>query len=328
VKSRHGWQPFRWSWQEGGGEATIAAAQVLVRRWLGRGLGYAPKGPLLDWTDPKGVEAALAGLEGRARAGGMLLLKIDPDVRADTPEGQAVVERLKARGWRPSREQIQYRNTMILDLAPDAETILMDMKSKWRYNVRLAKRRGVVVREAGVDDLPTLYAMYAETAERDEFIIREEGYYLDVWKTFMDAGQAVPLVAEVEGVPLAMLILFHFAERAWYMYGASRDLHRDKMPNHRLQWEAILRAKSLGCTTYDMWGAPDELDESDPMWGVYRFKVGFGAEFVPHIGAYDYVPPSLPNRLLHRAYAQLRPRLVALAQRNYWKRRSGDETAG
>ena len=72
---------------------------------------------------------------------------------------------------------------------------------------------------------------------------------------------------------------------------------------------------------YDLWGAPDELIESDPMWGVYCFKRGMGAHFVPHIGAYDYPP----NKWLYRAYTILRPSVVALAQWRHWTQTESEE---
>ena len=106
---------------------------------------------------------------------------------------------------------------------------------------------------------------------------------------------------------MAALILFHFAGRAYYFYGMSRDLHRNLMPTHLLQWEAMRWARAQGCTVYDMWGAPDTLDESDPMWGVYRFKQGFGGQFVQHIGAWDYADIAPTVLALHHRYAA-RPR--------------------
>jgi peptidoglycan pentaglycine glycine transferase (the first glycine) len=313
FKARHGWQTRRLLWQQDGRDPW-AAAQVLTQQRSRFKLGYVPKGPLVDWEKREHVVQMLESLETLAHDESMILLKIDPDVRKDTELGTAIMQLLKRRSWHPSFEQIQFRNTMLLDLQSDLDTILMDMKSKWRYNIRLAARKGVEVRVVDRSELPVLYEMYAETSQRHEFIIRDEDYYLDAWTMFMDAGLATPLLAEVKDEPVAMLVLFHFGTWAWYMYGASLDQHRSFMPNHRLQWEAIRHAKNLGCETYDLWGAPDELKKSDPMWGVYRFKVGFGAEFAPHIGAYDYAP----HRLLYRIYAFLRPRWVALAQRRYW----------
>jgi lipid II:glycine glycyltransferase (peptidoglycan interpeptide bridge formation enzyme) len=106
-------------------------------------------------------------------------------------------------------------------------------------------------------------------------------------------------------------MLFLFGKTAWYMVGASSDRHRNLMPSHLLQWEAIQLAKRLGCMQYDMWGAPDRFDESDSMWGVYRFKIGFGGETVRGMGAFDY-PPS---PWLYRAYTVAMPRVLALLRR-------------
>ena len=324
FKERHGWQAERWLWQERG--RPRAAASILSRP-LGPwspGVMYVPKGPALDYAAPSLLEQVLADLEELARERGAILLKIDPDVRADSPTGQAVVALLHQRGWRYSPEQVQFRNTLLLDLTGSLDEILARMKSKWRYNIRLAVRKGVTVRQGGLTDLPLLYEMYRETSIRNRFVIRPEAYYRDAWGSFIEAGLAQPFIAEVEGEPVAMVILFRFGKRAWYMYGASRSLHREKMPNHLLQWEAIRWAKEQGCTVYDLWGAPDELDESDPMWGVYRFKRGFGAEFVRHIGAYDY--PAA--RLAYRLYTWLSPRALALMRWVHWRRierRRGEE---
>jgi lipid II:glycine glycyltransferase (peptidoglycan interpeptide bridge formation enzyme) len=101
--------------------------------------------------------------------------------------------------------------------------------------------------------------------------------------------------------------MFVFGQTAWYMYGASDNTHREVMPNHLLQWEAIRLAKQLGCTRYDMWGAPDRLDESDPMWGVYRFKVGFGGQTVYGLGACDFTTFPIGYYL----YTVVMPRLLA-----------------
>jgi peptidoglycan pentaglycine glycine transferase (the first glycine) len=312
FKSRHGWSASHWLWEDGG--CPRAAALVLQRR-LGRlpvSLLYVPKGPLLNHGDAGAWEVVLAHLEDLARRQHAIFCKIDPDVPL---EKEVLVSRLLAAGWRPSPEQIQFRNTMVLDLTRDEADLLSDMKSKWRYNVRLAGRRGVSVEGGTRADLPLLYDMYRETARRDGFVIRPSAYYEDAWGSFIEKGLAHPLIARVAGEAVAMVILFRFGRTAWYMYGASRDRHRDKMPNHLLQWEAMRWAKSQGCTRYDLWGAPDEPVESDPMWGVYRFKQGFGATLVQHIGAYD-LPAS---RGWYWIYTVAMPRVLAAMRRRHWK---------
>jgi lipid II:glycine glycyltransferase (peptidoglycan interpeptide bridge formation enzyme) len=152
--------------------------------------------------------------------------------------------------------------------------------------------------------------MYAGTASRDGFIIRPEDYYLDVWSRFMKAGMAEGLIAEFEGQPLAGLVYFFLGPRAWYVYGMSRNLYREKMPNYLLQWEAMKAAKEKGCQVYDLWGAPDTITDTDPMFGVYRFKEGLGAHLFRTIGAWDYPV----NSMLYFTYHQVIPRILNITR--------------
>jgi peptidoglycan pentaglycine glycine transferase (the first glycine) len=143
---------------------------------------------------------------------------------------------------------------------------------------------------------------------RDGFVIRDGAYYLEVWERFMRAEMAEPLIAEVNGEPVAAIFVFYFSERAYYVYGMSRAVHREKMPAYLLQWEAMKRARARGCQTYDLWGAPEEFDESDPLWGVFRFKQGLGGEVVRTLGAWDYPP----NKVWYRLYAEIIPRMLVI----------------
>lgn len=327
FKARYGWQPAYYLW--GDQNDPQAAALVLLRAIrLGGfsarlGVMYAPKGPLLaDWADPGLRRRVLDDLQALARRQGAMFLKLDPDVplgrglpgtpeQQPAPVGQAVVNDLRQRGYQYSAEQIQFRNTVLIDLQPDEDTLLANMKQKTRYNVRLAGRRGVTVRPAGLVDLDLLYHMYAETALRDGFAIRNQAYYQDLWSTYVSAGLCEPLIAAVDDQPVAAVVIFRFAGTAYYLHGMSRELHRDKMPNYLLQWEAMRRAKAAGCQTYDLWGAPEVFDESDDMWGVYRFKEGLGGQVLRTLGAYD-----LPLRpFYYRLYTQTLPRLLDILRR-------------
>jgi peptidoglycan pentaglycine glycine transferase (the first glycine) len=230
FKERQGWRAFHYLWEAG--EGPRAAALALLRRpaRLPLGVMYVPKGPVLPWDDVPLLQNVLADLETAARRAGAVFLKIDPDVEEETPEGETVTAILRARGWRPSSEQVQFRNTLLLDLTLPPDDLLARMKPKWRYNIRLAQRKGVTVRSGTAEDLPLLYRMYQETSVRDRFVIRPEEYYRDAWGSFMDAGLAQPLIAEIGNEPVAMVILFRFGRRAWYMYGASRSVYREYMP--------------------------------------------------------------------------------------------------
>jgi lipid II:glycine glycyltransferase (peptidoglycan interpeptide bridge formation enzyme) len=313
LKPQTGWAATRLLWTNASG-APCAAAAFLVRR-LARGLpgavAYIPKGPLLDWADAALVEDVLGQIEARARRQGAIFVKIDPDVRADADTGRQVARALDRRGWRLSAEQIQYRNTLVSDLTLAEDALLAAMKPKWRYNIRLAERRGVVIRPGAAADLPAFYAMYAETGGRDGFLVRPYAYYRPIWERFLADDLGHLLLAEVAGLPVAGLFLFRFGPTAWYFYGASTDRSRELMPNHALQWAALRWAKAAGCTRYDWWGAPNALEESDPMWGVYRFKQGFGGEFTPWIGAWDYPV----HRAAYWAYTAAMPKVLDLMRR-------------
>ena len=282
---------------------------------------YVSKGPSWAYHNLPLVQQVLADLEAYARQNKALFIKCDPDVPlAFEPaeltlhsQGQAVKSLLLERGWQYASQQIQFKNTVILDLTPSEEALLAAMKPKWRYNIGLARRKGVVVRPGGVAELETFYELYAATGQRDGFLIRPKAYYLDLWRQYLQAApeRASLLLARVDDVSVAGLILFYFARTAWYMYGASLDQHRNLMPNHLLQWEAIKTARARGCTLYDMWGAPDVFAETDPLWGVYRFKLGFGGLTRQGLGAYDFPVQPFPYKL----YSYVLPKILSILRR-------------
>lgn len=299
FKSRWGWtmHPMLLTIAESSWEPLAAA--MILKRQIPRTpfcILYVPKGPLLNYNDGALRRVVLAELEKIARRERAIFIKIDPDVvkswgldpERPSPIGSKFTQELTDRGWRFSPEQIQFRNTVEVDLRRDEDDLLADMKSKTRYNIRLAGRKEIVVRQGTVADLPTIADMYRLTAERDGFAIRPLAYYLDIWQAMMQAGIAQPLLAEFDGTAVAAVVLVAYGTKVLYMYGASTNEERNRMPTYLLQWEAIRWGKAHGYHTYDMWGAPDEFNEDDSMWGVWRFKVGFNGQVVRHIGAWDY----------------------------------------
>lgn len=305
LKARFGWSVQRIAVGE-------ACAQVLYRPIPG-GLGtiaYVPKGPLVNYDDPGSVEALIDAIHPFARERRAICLKIEPDVEDDP----LLSSRLQALGFRPSPQPIQPRRTILVDLGPEPEQILANMKPKTRYNVRLAARKNVKVRPGHEVDLPVFYRLMETTAQRDGFGIHTEAYYHMAHQLFVPPGRACLLLAEYEGQLLAGLVAFALETdhggTACYMYGASSDQYRNLMPTYLLQWEAMLWARDKGCRTYDLWGVPDRDEQvleaefaqrSDGLWGVYRFKRGFGGRLVRTTGAWDLV------------YAPLRYRLYAAA---------------
>lgn len=316
LKEINGWKPLFYIWKDS--SSRIVAGVCIHRKKipvLPMSLLYSPRGPLCDWQDMNICQVVLKDLVKIAREQNAIFLKIDPEVEIDViPDGiNSTTEVLKTIGWEYSNEQLQFRNTIFLDLSLETDELLSRFKQKTRYNIRLAEKKGVQIRQGMEEDLPFLYQMYAQTALRDGFAIRSRDYYLKVWSTLMNTGMAIPLIAEVNGVAVSAMIIFIFAERAYYFYGMSSGEYREWMPNHLLQWKAILLAKSMGCSVYDFWGAPDNFVESDPMYGVYRFKEGFNGRVFKSIGAWDY-PVS---RFLYTFYGHTLPLILN------WMRRLG-----
>ncbi len=322
LKAQTGWRAERLRVTDRSGQI-VAAFQLLLRRPVANAplhVAYVPKGPLVDWSEAARAEAVLALVEAHARRRGALFVKVDPDVDESGEAGKLLLHTFFRRGWRYSREQVQYKNTGWTEMAGD-EALLAGMKPKWRYNIRLAERRGIEVRQGAAADLPAFYALYAETGARDGFLIRPYGYYRAIWERFLTAqaesdnpaGGAL-LLAEhpEEETPVAGLFLFKYGDRAWYFYGASSERRRRDMPNYLLQWEAMRWAHRQGCTLYDWWGAPSEPDDhTDGMHGVWQFKQGFGAELRRHVGAWDF--PVQPTA--YSLYTEAAPRLLALLRR-------------
>jgi lipid II:glycine glycyltransferase (peptidoglycan interpeptide bridge formation enzyme) len=186
----------------------------------------------------------------------------------------------------------------LIDLSGSKDEILMRMKSKTRYNIRLAGRKGVEVHSRGPEDVEALNRLIGVTGERQEFGVHSEAYYRHAYESLVAAGQAQLFIAQHEDRPLAAVFACALGQKAWYMYGASSNQHRELMAPYAAQWAAIQWARERGCTTYDLWGIPDEEEEtleaqfterSDGLWGVYRHKRGYGGQIVRYAGAFDYV---------------------------------------
>lgn len=309
------WTPLRLAFERDG--RIVAMASLLTRSMGPLKVMYVSKGPALDYADVNLAKRVFSELETRADGFGDVWLKVDPDVIAATglPKaaeeclhnvGSEIAGTLRRRGWRFSDSQVQFRNTLTIDLRRSEDDILAAMSGNTRRKIRVAAKKGVKIRAASIEDLPLLYQLYQVTGERDKFLIRSFAYYRRAWEQFMRAGLAQALIAEHKGVAIAHVILFHFGSACWYFYGASANEERGRMPNYALQWAAIRWAKAQGYALYDMWGAPDTFDERDSMWGVYQFKRGFRGELTRHIGAWDFaVHPTL-----YYIYHQFVPRVL------------------
>jgi peptidoglycan pentaglycine glycine transferase (the first glycine) len=180
---------------------------------------------------------------------------------------------------------------MLVDLSLSEEDLLARMKGKTRYNIRLAARKGVEVVEPAFEEAwDTFYGFMEATAERAGYPIRRSRDYLhDNMREMQDAGCGHLFFAVHEGRPLAGIYVYTFGKKYWYIHGGSSNEKRNLMPNYLLQWEVMRWARRRGLTYYDMVGVPrpENLNENDSLWGVYRFKAGFGGEISDFLGCLD-----------------------------------------
>lgn len=304
LKARLGWRAVRLALVEEG--RILAGAQALFRPVSPAfSLAYVPKGPLVDWNDRAQAHMLLTGLHRLCRSQRSAFLKIEPHA----PDDDAVCDTISWHNFVVSQFTVQPRRTIVVDLSPTEEAILAGMKQKTRYNIRLAARKGVTVRCGSAGDLPAFYHMMQITSQRDGFGIHDLDYFGAAAELFAP-DRAALLLAEVQGEPVAGLMVFAHGSSAYYLFGASSNAHREKMPAYLLQWEAMRWAKARGCQSYDLWGIPDvdedrleagfvaQSKDMSGLWGVYRFKRGFGGRVTRSVGAFDFVY----NRLLYWAY--------------------------
>jgi len=282
LKGSFGWDVVRVGVNDVG-------AQVLLHRLpFGFKVAYIPKGPLgSTWLE---LWSEIDALCKEQRA---IFLKVEPDTHMASEETSRI---LSNQGFELSSHAIQPMRTLVVDINGKEEEILGRMKQKTRYNIRLAVKRGVIVQSSSNPD--EFYELMQLTGERDEFGIHSLEYYRRCYELFNPRGECELLLARYEGQILAGLMVFSRAKRAWYLYGASGNQNRDLMPTYLLQWEAMRWARRRGCTSYDLWGIPDEDEETletqfasrnDGLWGVYRFKRGFGGVICRSAGSWDRV---------------------------------------
>lgn len=282
LKEKFGWYAVRVLDEEAG-------AQILFRSLpLGLKIAYIPKGPI-GQLSPDFWEK----IDHVCKSKRTIFLKVEPD----SWEGEDFAKtNFINSGFIPSNS-IQPRRTIVVDLsATDEDIWLSRMKQKTRYNIKLAEKKDIRIVES--ENIDIFYEVMISTGNRDNFGIHSKAYYKAVYDLFKKEEKAALFIAFYQDMPLAGLMAFREGNRAWYFYGASNELERNRMPTYLLQLEAMRWASKYGCEMYDLWGIPDSEEEilekefanrSDGLWGVYRFKRGFGGIVRRYETAFDRI---------------------------------------
>ncbi len=298
FKSHFGWRVAR----VGGDD--IGAVGVLERRLPGgHALVYVPQAPAAP-PSKSSFRRLVDEIHKRFPAAVL--------VRFDLPWSGDLQTAATDLGLRKAPVAVQPPDTVVVDLDGDDQSLLARMKSKTRYNIRLAAKRGVEARVAGIEELDSWYSLYRETATRDRIAIHRHEYYRDLFAVVRGAGdpagatqRAIPgpadaattiriYFAEYDGTILAGIIVLEYDGTATYLYGASSNIRRELMAPYLCQWTAMTAARDRGNHHYDFYGIPPTPDPKHPMYGLYRFKTGFGGRVLHRLGAWDY--PLAPLR--------------------------------
>lgn len=302
-------QKPQWHWQaivSRNSSGTLRGSMAILTRklpFLPLTIAYGCRGPVCDPDDVETRTELLLTAKQVAKTQKAALLRLDPDIPA---ANQTYASALRALGFRPKagegHDQFQPQYVYRLDLHQKTEAdLLANFHPKTRYNIRLAQRRGVTVRVCGAEAVPAFSALMEETGIRDGFRTRPASYFTALLQNL--GSHARLYLAEYEGEPLAGAIAIQYGDKSWYLYGASSNRHREKMPNYLLQWEMIRWALNSGCRVYDFRGVSGGYDETKPLDGLTRFKAGFGGELVELLEEHDLILRPHACQILRRILA-------------------------
>lgn len=327
FKAEFGWKPQAFLLSTPGQEESRPLLVMSRRLQAGLGFAYIPHGPEgevdLGSEQPQRGTDLLAGLARALKSrlpASTLFIRYDPPwslteaPKPDSPVSEAESDADPAFPVRPeplrpslgsplqrSAADIQPPDTVVLDLSQGEADLLLGMKPKWRYNIRLAEKKGVEVSSIQAAEgkarwgqsLEVFYRLYEETSARDKIALHPASYYRKLFELAEDSGgDSLPpelrvWTARHEGEALASIITIFWRGEATYLYGASSNEKRNLMPTYALQWEAIKAAKAAACQSYDFYGVPPTEDPDHPMAGLYRFKTGFGGAILHRAGSWD-----------------------------------------
>lgn len=298
LQSTFGWAAERRHLRVGGTDlpVTLLTTPTLVpgRRW-----GYVPRGPAVT---AETMAPALDAVVAWGRDLNLAFVRIEPELEA---------------GWAPPAgwhraPATQPEHTSIIDIARPDDDLMASFKSKTRYNVRLAQRKGVEV--ARSEDITAFAALANETSSRHRIQLAPENYYRTLHRLMGPAGVSRLYLASHAGKPLAGIMVLRFAGRATYLFGASTRAGRERMPAYLLHWQAMRELRDAGDREYDLWGVPPDDRPDHPWAGLWQFKSGWQGRLVSYAGAFD-LPISNSVWRTHNSLAYLRQRVRRMRSR-------------
>ena len=292
-----GKQKPMWQWDaiavRGEDGAIRGSLAVMTRKvpGIGRTLMYGCRGPVCDLDDREAFSQLLDGAKALAKKYKSYVIKIDPDVPSSNTAFSSMLQSFgfRAKEGGKNFEAIQPRYVFRLNVeGKTEEELLANFHQKWRYNIRLAERKGVTVRICGKEMVPAFSDLMLTTGVRDGFVTRKPEYFAAMLDNLGEHARLY-MAFDPNDTPIAGTLAIHYGDKVWYLYGASSNEHRNLMPNYLLQWRMIQWAVETNCRIYDFRGVSGDVSEDNPLYGLFRFKQGFGGDFTEFVGEMDLV---------------------------------------
>ena len=292
-----GKQKPMWQWDaiavRGEDGAIRGSLAVMTRKvpGIGRTLMYGCRGPVCDLDDRETFSQLLDGAKALAKKYKSYVIKVDPDVPSSNTAFSSMLQSFgfRAKEGGKNFEAIQPRYVFRLNVeGKTEEELLANFHQKWRYNIRLAERKGVTVRICGKEMVPAFSDLMLTTGVRDGFVTRKPEYFAAMLDNLGEHARLY-MAFDPNDTPIAGTLAIHYGDKVWYLYGASSNEHRNLMPNYLLQWRMIQWAVETNCRIYDFRGVSGDVSEDNPLYGLFRFKQGFGGDFTEFVGEMDLV---------------------------------------
>lgn len=250
---------------------------ILLRKvpFINRHIMYAPRGFVCDVHDKETLKELTIKAQEIAKKYKAFIFRLDPDVLQSDEEFKKIITEL---GYKTKKniknigQVLQPKYVFRLNVKDKTEEeLLQSFESKTRYNIRLAGRKGVTVRQGTRDDLKIFYDIMKTTGSRDDFFIRPLSYFQKIYDE-MGEKHARIYIAEFEGEPIAATMPIYYGNKVWYLYGGSSNKHRNLMPNYLIQWEMIKWAIEEKCDWYDFRGVSGFKSEKDPQYRCLQIQ--------------------------------------------------------
>ena len=286
-----------WTWKaivSRGPDGKIKGSMAVLIRKIASPLPftmmYACRGPVTDLDDRETLADLVDGAKKLAKKYHSYVIKIDPDVPSEETEYRKILEDLGfvLTGGGATFDAIQPQYVFRLNTeGKTSEELLAALSQSTRRKVRTGAKKGVETKICGKEAVPDFARLMLTTGVRDGFVTRDAQYFSDMLDNL---GEHCRLyMAYYEGQAIAGTLAIWYGDKVWYLYGASANEHRNLMPNYMLQWNMIEWACEKGCRLYDFRGVPGRVGEDHPLYGLYKFKLGFGGDYVEFVGEMDMV---------------------------------------